>query len=125
MTTGKTLALTKWTFVDKVMSMLFNMLSRLVITFLPRSKCLNLMAEVTICSDFGAAQNKVCHCFHCFTISNFKYYIQLLYIYIYIFIYLFIYLICLPSSCHLFLVFFLRFHSSNNFLKISCPRIFS
>ena len=40
MTTGKTTALTIWTFVGKVMSLLFNMLSRLVITFLPRSKCL-------------------------------------------------------------------------------------
>ena len=40
MTTGKTRALTRWTFVGKVMSLLFNMLSRLVITFLPRSKCL-------------------------------------------------------------------------------------
>ena len=40
MTTGKTIALTWWTFVDKVMSLLFNMLSRLVITFLPRSKSL-------------------------------------------------------------------------------------
>ena len=38
MTTGKTLALTRWTFVGKVMSLLFNMLSRLVITFLPRTK---------------------------------------------------------------------------------------
>ena len=38
MTTGKTIALTRWTFVDKVMSLLFNMLSRLVITFLPRRK---------------------------------------------------------------------------------------
>ena len=38
MTTGKTIALTRQTFVDKVMSLLFNMLSRLVITFLPRSK---------------------------------------------------------------------------------------
>ena len=38
MTTGKTIVLTRWTFVDKVMSLLFNMLSRLVITFLPRSK---------------------------------------------------------------------------------------
>ena len=38
MTTGKTIALTRWTFVDKVMSQLFNMLSRLVINFLPRSK---------------------------------------------------------------------------------------
>ena len=38
MTTGKTIALTTWTFVDKAMSLLFNMLARLVITFLPRSK---------------------------------------------------------------------------------------
>ena len=40
MTTGKTIALTRWTFVGKAMSLLFNMLSSLVITFLPRSKCL-------------------------------------------------------------------------------------
>ena len=40
MTTGKTIALTRWTFVGKLMSLLFNMLSRLIITFLPRSKCL-------------------------------------------------------------------------------------
>ena len=40
MTTGKTIALTRWTFVGKVMSLLFNMLSRLVIPFLPRSECL-------------------------------------------------------------------------------------
>ena len=40
MTTGKTIALTIWIFVDNVMSLLFNMLSRLVITFFPRSKCL-------------------------------------------------------------------------------------
>ena len=40
MTTGKTIALTRWTFVETVMSMLFNILSRLVITFLPRGKCL-------------------------------------------------------------------------------------
>ena len=38
MTTGKTIALSRWTFIDKVISLLFNMLSRLVITFLPRSK---------------------------------------------------------------------------------------
>ena len=42
MTTGKTIALTRWTFVGKVMSLLFNMLSRLVITFLPRSKHLSI-----------------------------------------------------------------------------------
>ena len=53
MTTGKTIALTRQTFVGKVMSLVLNMLSRLVITFLPRSKCLNFMAAVTICSDFG------------------------------------------------------------------------
>ena len=40
MTTGKTIALTRWAFVGKVMSLLYNMLSRLVITFLPKSKCL-------------------------------------------------------------------------------------
>ena len=61
MTTGKTIALTRRTFVGKVMSLLFNMLSRLIITFLPRSKCLNFMTVVTICSDFGAPQNKVSH----------------------------------------------------------------
>ena len=54
MTTEKTIALTRGTFVDKVMSLLFNMLSRLVITFLPRSKhFFNFMAVITICSDFG------------------------------------------------------------------------
>ena len=40
MTTGKTIALTRWPFVQKVMSLLFNTLSRLVIAFIPRSKCL-------------------------------------------------------------------------------------
>ena len=40
MTTGKTIVLTRWSFVGKVMFLLFNMLSRLVIAFLPRSKCL-------------------------------------------------------------------------------------
>ena len=65
MTTGKTIALTIWTFVGKVMSLLFNMLSRLIIAFLPKRKHLNIMAAVTICSDFGAPQNKVFHCFHC------------------------------------------------------------
>ena len=64
MTTGKAIALTRQTFVGKAMSLLFNMLSRLVITFLPRSKRL-FMAAVTICSDFGALQNEVCHYSHC------------------------------------------------------------
>ena len=58
MTTGKTIPLTRWTFVGKAMPLLFNMLSRLVITFLPRSKCLNFMAAVTICSDFGSKKSK-------------------------------------------------------------------
>ena len=56
MTTGKTIALTRWTFAGEVMSLLLNMLSRFVITFLPRNK--HLMAAVTICSDFGAPQIK-------------------------------------------------------------------
>ena len=69
MTTGKTIAFTRQTFVGKVMSLLLNMLSRLVITFLPKSKRLfNFMAAVTICSHFGAQKNKVWHCFHCFPI---------------------------------------------------------
>ena len=60
MTTGKTIALTRRTFVGKVMSVLFNMLSRLVITFLPRSKRLFISwLQSTICSDFGAQKNKV------------------------------------------------------------------
>ena len=59
MTTGKTIALTRQTLVGKVMSLLFYMLSRLVIAFLPRSKRLNFMAAVTIGSDFGAPKNKV------------------------------------------------------------------
>ena len=68
MTTGKTIALTRWTFVAKVMSLLFNMLSRLVITFLPRSRRLLISWLQTICSDFGAPKSKICHCFHCFPI---------------------------------------------------------
>ena len=62
MTFGKTIALTRQIFVGKVMFLLFNMLSRLVIA------CLNFMIAVTICSDFGAPKNKVSHCFHCFPI---------------------------------------------------------
>ena len=62
MTNGKTIALTRWNFVGKEMSRLVNMLSRLVIAFLPRSKhfffFFNFMAAVTICSDFGALQIK-------------------------------------------------------------------
>ena len=68
MTIGKTIAMTKTialTFVSKVMSLLFNILSGLVIAFLPRTKHLNFTAAVIICSDFGAQENKVCHCFLC------------------------------------------------------------
>ena len=66
MTTGKTIALTLWTFVNKVMSLLLNMLSRFVIAFLPRSRCLYFKAAVTIHSDSVAQENKICHCFHFF-----------------------------------------------------------
>ena len=69
MTTGKTIALTTRTFVAKVMSLLFNTLSRFAIAFLPRSKRLLIMDAVTICSDSGDQENKVCHCFHCFPIN--------------------------------------------------------
>ena len=62
MTTGKTTALTRWTFVGKVMSLLFNMLSRLVITFLPRSKHLLISWLYSPSAViFGAPKRKVCH----------------------------------------------------------------
>ena len=63
MTIGKIIALTRQIFVDKVMSLLLNMLSKLVITFLSRSKRLNIMAAITFCSEFGVQKNKVSHCF--------------------------------------------------------------
>ena len=68
MTTGKTIVLTRQIFVSKVMSLFVNKLSRLVTAFLLRSKRLNFMAAITIFSDSGAQENKVCHCFHCFPI---------------------------------------------------------
>ena len=65
-TTGKTIALTRWTFVGKVMSLLFNMLSRLVITFLPRSKCLLISwLQSPSAVILEPKKNKVWHCFHC------------------------------------------------------------
>ena len=67
MTMGKTIVLIIWTFVGKVISLLCNTLSRFVIAFLPVSKCLNFMAAVTVCSDFGAQENKICHCSHFLT----------------------------------------------------------
>ena len=67
MTTGKTIALTRWTFVGKVMSLVFNMLSRLVITFLPRSKCLLIGCNHHL-QWFWSPKNNVWHCFHCFPI---------------------------------------------------------
>uniref|UniRef100_A0AC11DQF0 Uncharacterized protein n=2 Tax=Ovis aries TaxID=9940 RepID=A0AC11DQF0_SHEEP len=67
MTTRKTIALTRRTFVGKVMSLLINMLSRLVISFLPRSKCLLISwLQSPSAVIFGAPKNKISHCFHCF-----------------------------------------------------------
>ena len=69
MTTGKTITLTRRTFVGKVMSLLFNMLSRLVITFLPRSRCLLISwLQSPSAVIFGAQKNKASHCFHCSSI---------------------------------------------------------
>ena len=68
MTTGKNIALTRWTFVSKVTFLLFNMLSRLVIAFLARSKRLLISWLQSPSADFGAQENKVCHCFQCFPI---------------------------------------------------------
>ena len=65
MTTGKNRALTRQTFVGKVMSLLFNMLSRFVLACLPRSKCLLISWLKSLSSHFGAQENCF-HFFHCF-----------------------------------------------------------
>ena len=66
MTTGKTIVLTRWTFVSKVISLLFNMLSRLVLAFLPRSKCLLISWLQSPPAVILEPQNKVCHYIYCF-----------------------------------------------------------
>ena len=65
MTSGKTIALTRQTFVGKAMPLLFNMLSRLIIAlFLPKVQVpFNFTVAITTCSDFGAPKTKVSHCF--------------------------------------------------------------
>ena len=68
MTTGKTTALTRWTFVGEVISLLFNMLSRLVIAFLPRSKRLLISWLQSLSAVILEPKKIVCHCFHCFPI---------------------------------------------------------
>ena len=69
LTIGKTIVLTRWTFVGRVLSLLFNMLSRLVITFLPRSKCLLISwLQSPSAVILEPPPNKVSHCFHCFPI---------------------------------------------------------
>ena len=69
MTAGKTVAVTRQTFVDKVMSLLFNMLSRFVIAFLTRTKCLFISwLQSPSAVILEPPKNKVCHCFHCFPI---------------------------------------------------------
>ena len=69
MTTGKTIALTRWTFIGKVMSLLFNMLSRLAIAFLARRKHL-LISWLQSSSALILEPKKIAyHCFHCFPIS--------------------------------------------------------
>ena len=69
MTTGKTIALTRRTCVDKVMSLLFHMLSRLVVTFLPRSKCLLISwLKSPSAVILEPPKNEICHHFHCFPI---------------------------------------------------------
>ena len=68
-TTGKSIALTRWTFVDKVMSLLFNKLSMLVIEFLPRTKHLLISWLQSPSAGILEPQKiKVCHCLHCFPI---------------------------------------------------------
>ena len=64
MTTGKTIALTRWTFVGKVMSLLFNMLSSCVTVFLPSSKCLSISWLQPPSAVILEPQKIVCHYFH-------------------------------------------------------------
>ena len=54
--------------INKVISLLFNMLSRLVIIFFQGASVFNFVAAITICGDFGAQENKVCQYFYCFPI---------------------------------------------------------
>ena len=68
MTTGKTIALTRQTSVGKIMSLLFNMLSRLVIDFLPRNKCLLISWLQSPSAVILEPPKIVSHCFHCFPI---------------------------------------------------------
>ena len=68
MTTGKTIALTRWTFFGKLMSLLSNMLSRLVIAFLPKSKRLLISCLQSPSVVILGAKKKVSHYFHCFPI---------------------------------------------------------
>ena len=68
MTTGETIALTRWTLVGKIMSLLFNILSRLVIAFLPRNKCLLISWLKSPFSVILDLKKIVCHSFHCFPI---------------------------------------------------------
>ena len=71
MTTGKTIDLNRQTFVDKVMYQLFNMLSRLVITFLPRGKHLLISwLQSPSAVILEPPKNKVCYCIHCFPIYS-------------------------------------------------------
>ena len=68
-TTGRAIALTGWTFVGKVMFLLFNMLSRLVITFLSRRKHLLISWLQSPSAVILGPKNIICHCFHSFLIS--------------------------------------------------------
>ena len=67
-TTGKTIALTRWTFVGKVMSLFFNMLSRLIIVFLPGSKHLLISLLQSPSTVIFEPKKMVCHCLHYFPI---------------------------------------------------------
>ena len=67
-TTGKTITLTRWTFVGKVMSLLLICCLGLSELFFQGVSVFSPMVEITICSDFGTQENKVSHYFHCFSI---------------------------------------------------------
>ena len=67
MTTGKNHSFDYMDFIGKVMSLHFSMLSRFVIAFFPKEQVsFNFLAAGTVCSNFGAQEKTICHCFHFF-----------------------------------------------------------
>ena len=116
LTTGKTIAMTRLISVSKIISLFFNMLSRLVIAFLPRSKCLLISWLQSPSAVILKPKKIVCHCFHCFPI-------YLPWSVLYKFIYSSVYPSIYPSSIHqpIYLSIYLPIHLSIYLIYPSIP----